>query len=108
MALTMNRIAPSLFVVALLAIASLTRPGTRRPQADPIPTFGMNDLQQRVSRATVLLEAVNRRDSIIRSLPESINAEAPLLAMDERLPSAHRSMAGDGAASATCSSELGR
>ena len=93
MALTLNRFASAVAVVAFLAIASLVLPMKRERDVGTYPEAARaRDLQRRVSLASVRLEALVRRDSVLASLPKHSGVNEPLLALDPRLPDAHRSI----------------
>ena len=93
MALTLNRFASAVAVVAFLAIASLVLPKKRDRDVATYPEAERaRDLQRRVSLASVRLKALVRRDSVLASLPRHSGTNGPLLALDPRLPDAHRSI----------------
>jgi hypothetical protein len=92
MALNRTWISTSLMVFALLAIASLARPVARERAVASADSIRVGDLRRRVSVATIRLEALGRRDSILASLPKRATDKAPLLALDPRLPASHRSI----------------
>ena len=92
MALTASRIVPAVMVTGLLAISSLALPVQRERAVVSADSVRVRDLQRRVGQATMRLEAVTRRDSVVAALPKSASLGAPQLALDARLPAAHRSI----------------